>query len=59
MPAIILGLIAQFGIPLAKQIYDIVTSKMVDGKPTPEMWDALLAAENKSAADFDKAISGT
>lgn len=52
----ILLLIAKYGIPLAQQIYTTVSTKIVDGKPTPGMWAELQALENNSAAEFKTAI---
>jgi hypothetical protein len=54
---IILQLIAQFGVPLAAQIYGIVTKHFeANQKPTPEMWQALIDAENASHAAFAAAL---
>ena len=58
MPAaVIIQLIAQFGIPLARDIYNIVATHFATNQvPTDDMWDKLLALENASHAAFVNAL---
>jgi len=58
MPAaVIIQLIAQFGIPLARDIYTIVSTHFATNTaPTDKMWEDLLAAENASHAAFVNAL---
>ena len=61
MPAaVIIQLIAQFGIPLARDIYGIVATHFATNQtPTEEMWDKLMALENSSHAAFVNALKPT
>ena len=55
--AIIIQLIAQYGIPLASQIFGIVTKHFEsNAAPTQEMWDELLKLENDSSEAFNNAL---
>ena len=58
MTALIIPLITQFGIPLARQIWEIVSQHTANNQPpTAEMWDKLAALENESHAAFAEALT--